>query len=250
MKQAIVEFPLTRRAHSFDEAPSPAGSEQDEPRRALEIRCARLESKVSQLNRLTCIDDLTGLANRRYFDRMLKQEIRRACRTRLPLTLILCDVDHFKQFNDGFGHQCGDTALRLLGDRLNSFVHRAGDIAARYGGEEFALLLPGTGPMNALYIAERLRIAVRTLKLFSGSQDDPQTLSISLGVTTHHATTPCSLGEIVGAADAALYAAKRAGRNRIRYQTIGCGNPAEPAAKGDVKPMTELNLVDDQEVDR
>ena len=225
MKQAAVNIPLTRRAYLFGERQSPDGSRPDEPRRALEIRCAELESQVLQLRRLTRTDDLTGLANRRYLDRALKQEIRRACRTRLPLTLILCDVDHFKRYNDTFGHQCGDAALRLMGDLLNSFVHRAGDVAARYGGEEFALLLPGTGPMNALYIAERLRIAVRALELFAGSQVGPQTLSISLGVTTHHATTLCRLDEIVGAADAALYAAKRAGRNRIRYQPLGCGSP-------------------------
>jgi diguanylate cyclase (GGDEF)-like protein len=220
MAQSIVPFPLGGASRFPDGVKTPGDKESKEPRRALEIRCARLESKLLQLKRLSCIDDLTGLANRRYLDRMLKNEIQRACRTRLPLTLIICDVDHFKWFNDSFGHPHGDTALRLIGNVLRSYVHRAGDVAARYGGEEFALLLPSTGPMNALHFAERLRLSINKLKLLSGSREHPGTISISLGVTTYHSISPCEPIDIIGAADAALYDAKGSGRNCIRYRAI------------------------------
>ena len=218
MAQTMISFPPSGAPRLSDGARISLDSELDESRRALELRCARLESRVSKLKRLACIDGLTGLANRRYLDRMLRKEIRRACRTRLPLALVICDVDHFKRFNDRYGHQCGDDALRLIGDVLSSTVHRAGDVAARYGGEEFALLLPGTGPMNALHFAERLRLSVEKLKFSSRSREHPESISISLGITTYHSTSPCRPGDIVSAADAALYEAKDTGRNCIRYR--------------------------------
>ena len=220
MAQGIIHFPFGRAPIFSDEVGTSHETQSDEPRRALEIRCAELESKLVQLRRLASIDDLTGLANRRYFDRALKKEIRRACRTRLPLALIICDVDHFKRYNDKFGHQRGDAALQLLGAVLSSSIRRAGDVAARYGGEEFAVLLPGTGPMNALHFAERLRSLVGKLQLLSGSRREPEVISMSLGVTTLHATSPCAPGDVVSAADAALYEAKGSGRNRVRYRAM------------------------------
>ena len=222
MAYAIVPFRPRELRSSVDEAQHRQRSADEEQNHALEIRCAQLESTVRRLKQLAYIDSLTGLANRRYFDRVLDEEIRRACRLKLPLTLILCDVDHFKRYNDIFGHQHGDTVLKKLGELLRSCVKRAGDVVARYGGEEFALLLPGVGPMHSLHFAERLRLAVRNLEVANSSAARcSQTLSMSLGVTTHHRISPCMPGDVVGAADVALYRAKNDGRNCIRYQPLG-----------------------------
>ena len=152
-------------------------------------------------------DPLTGAFNRRHLDFCLEQAIRRRQRTGEPAALLLFDVDHFKRINDGFGHAAGDAALAGLA-ALVAACGRGLDSLFRIGGEEFVLLLPGATAEGALVVAENLRALVADAHLCAGAQ-----LSISIGVSELHAGQ--SAAGWLGAADAALYLAKRAGRNRV-----------------------------------
>lgn len=174
-----------------------------------------LEAANQSLQAMALQDSLTGLANRRRFDRALDQEFRRAMRTGTPIGLILIDVDQFKEFNDMYGHQAGDACLRTIGAAIPPLLNRPGDIAARYGGEEIALLLPGTSLAGACALAERVAKAVRDLRLpHAGSVHG--CVTISGGV---EAFVPLrdsdGAAKLVEHADLALYAAKRAGRDRV-----------------------------------
>ena len=165
------------------------------------------------LEALATRDGLTGLVNRRSFDVKFEEEARRASRDLLPLSLLMIDVDHFKLYNDNYGHQRGDECLRAIAHRIAETLWRETDFAARYGGEEFTVVLPNTPLSGAMLIAERLRGAVEELRI-------EHLASLAAGVVT------LSVGGVVGrgrnldperliaAADAALYCAKRSGRNR------------------------------------
>jgi diguanylate cyclase (GGDEF)-like protein len=179
-----------------------------------------LRLTIERLERLVYLDDLTGLSNRRYFDSALETEIRRAARERTPLTLFLCDIDHFKLHNDTFGHRGGDALLRAIADVLKRFCRRGGDRAARYGGEEFALILPQLAATDAVTLAEELRDTISELTICHRGGNDLRQVTISIGVTTFAAHVPCDPCELIDAADNALYAAKRAGRNRTRFQAL------------------------------
>jgi diguanylate cyclase (GGDEF)-like protein len=168
-------------------------------------RRARAEHRLEEL---ATTDALTGLKNRRKFDEMIDTEWRRAMRQTAPLALLLIDVDHFKAFNDAFGHQPGDQALIAIAGCIEGSVRRAGDCAARYGGEEFAVLLPGQSAEEALVVAEIIRRAVEQLPA------DPIMLTVSVGVASLTPTAAVNFAGLVAAADKALYAAKAAGRNR------------------------------------
>jgi diguanylate cyclase (GGDEF)-like protein len=183
-------------AHLYDELEAKT--------RALEEANAHLAKAIETLHRISTMDGLTNVANRRLFDDTLSLEWRRAARTRLPLSLLIVDIDHFKRFNDRHGHQAGDECLRLVAQTLQSAVHRAADLVARYGGEEFAVLLPDTPSEHAHQLAEQIRAGVEALG---------RDVTVSIGVTTCVASG--EVAEFVGAADAALYEAKRAGRNRV-----------------------------------
>lgn len=161
---------------------------------------------VDALSRASATDPLTDLSNRRTFDAALARELAGVRRHGRPLSLCFLDVDHFKDFNDSFGHLAGDRALQLVAGALRS-ESRGTDVAARYGGEEFALLLPDTGLDAALLVAERVRSTVASLAM----PGRPITVSIGVAVTG----TPCFPEELIGAADEALYAAKERGRNRV-----------------------------------
>ena len=151
---------------------------------------------------------------------MLGKEIERARRSSLPLALILADVDHFKRFNDTYGHPAGDDVLRAVAKAIDSVLRRPGDLAARFGGEEFTLILPNTNADGALVLAERARVAVNSL-VFTHPDTDPHGVTISLGVamlpTGHNPgeSKDALAAEFIAAADKALYRAKAAGRNRI-----------------------------------
>ena len=186
--------------------------------RALAKQNVELKLTIRRLTRLAYVDGLTGLANRRYLEVALDCEIRRAARGTLPLTFMLCDVDHFKRYNDRFGHQCGDAVLRAVGETLCRYCRRAGDIAARYGGEEFALLLPGIDSTETIGIAEGLRRSVAGLSIRHAELSEPGHITISIGATTFQSPEPCGAAEVIRAADLALYRAKGAGRNRTKYQ--------------------------------
>jgi diguanylate cyclase (GGDEF)-like protein len=155
---------------------------------------------------LATTDGLTGIANRASFDQILVAELSRAARQRDDVSLLLVDIDHFKALNDRHGHQAGDHVLRLVATTLAAAC-REFDTAARYGGEEFAVLLPATSTDDAVEVAERLRAAIESMP--AGLQ-----VTVSAGVATFpfDGTGPDGL---VAAADEALYAAKRGGRNRV-----------------------------------
>ncbi len=168
----------------------------------------------AELSQLAATDALTGLANRRQFDATLQREWFRALRDGVPLGLMMIDVDHFKALNDRHGHPVGDAFLARLARIIRDTVRRAGDTAARYGGEEFAVVLPGTASSGALEIAEVLRRAVQ-----AGDYADivrgGHPLTISIGVAASVPMAGAGHAALVHAADAALYQAKRLGRNRV-----------------------------------
>jgi diguanylate cyclase (GGDEF)-like protein len=168
-------------------------------------RRAQAEGKLEEL---ATTDALTGLKNRRRFDTVIDTEWRRAVRRGMPLALLLIDADHFKAFNDAFGHQPGDHALIAIAGCIERSVRRAGECAARYGGEEFAVLLPGRSAEEALVVAETIRSGVEQLPA------DPIVLTVSVGVASLTPTAAMNWTGLVEAADKALYAAKAAGRNR------------------------------------
>ncbi len=163
-------------------------------------------------------DWLTGLANRRRFDEMIQQEWGRAKREEASLAVLMLDVDYFKQYNDTYGHQAGDTCLQQVAKAIREVVHRPGDLPARYGGEEFVVVLPQTDAVGAARVGEKMRAAVEALRMQHVSSRASDRVTISVGVA---AMVPQEKGEpaiLVAAADQGLYQAKREGRNRVRSQ--------------------------------
>jgi len=157
-------------------------------------------------------DPLTGLFNRRYLEEALETEVRRAGRYALPLSLNMLDIDHFKGFNDTFGHTRGDEVLRAVSQRLREQTRNA-DIVTRYGGEEFVVILPMTTKPHARLVAEKLRAAIAAAVVAGEGHDDGR-ITISVGVSTFPEDSSTATG-LLQAADAALYAAKDRGRNRV-----------------------------------
>lgn len=168
-----------------------------------------------QLERLSYQDGLTGVANRRQFEAVLEREWRRAERGTLPLSLILLDIDHFKLFNDTYGHQRGDGCLQQVAQTLDDQVQRTSDLVARYGGEEFAIILPGSDALTAAELAEKLRMGVRALAITHAHAPAVPIVTVSLGVATLCPTASDSATMLVAAADQALYHAKHAGRDQV-----------------------------------
>ncbi|WP_432697996.1 GGDEF domain-containing protein [Marinobacterium sp. YM272] len=167
-----------------------------------------------ELEKLSHLDGLTGIANRRQFDTCLQQELNRATRHQQTLALILFDIDHFKQINDAYGHQQGDDCLRAFAHLLKRFAQRSGELAARYGGEEFALILPQIGLSEAQAIAEQIRVEAPELSIQS-KQGELINLNISAGVAYFDYGDLCTDSELLQKADSALYRAKQAGRNQV-----------------------------------
>jgi len=182
----------------------------------------RLEKLNQELQRLAVLDDLTGIANRRFFNILLDQEWGRAAREVIPLSLILIDIDSFKNYNDHFGHPRGDECLKKVAGALNEAVQRPGDQVARYGGEEFAVIVPHTALHGARAMAERLRRKVETLGLEHPCSQVNDRVTISLGVASATPERSSSPDALIEAADQAVYEAKRAGRNRVKVYE---GNP-------------------------
>jgi diguanylate cyclase (GGDEF)-like protein len=172
---------------------------------AREIR--RRAAAEGKLEELATTDALTGLRNRRKFDEAIDVEWRRAHRHKTPLSLLMIDADHFKTYNDTYGHQAGDQVLVGIAICISDSVKRAGDCAARYGGEEFAVLLPGTASADAMMIAETIRRKVQ------GWSDEPVISTVSIGIASVTPIQDMDWAAFVSTADKALYAAKAAGRN-------------------------------------
>jgi diguanylate cyclase (GGDEF)-like protein/PAS domain S-box-containing protein len=172
-----------------------------------------------QLERLASTDGLTGLANRRALDKQLETEFARAMRGKADLSFLLIDVDHFKAFNDHYGHQAGDDCLRRLASTLQGCLRRPGDVTARYGGEELAAILPATGAAGAIERAEVVCRAVRELAIpHPGSSHGIVTISVGVATLTAKAEWP-DVAALVKAADKALYVAKAGGRDKVVAST-------------------------------
>nr|WP_320133042.1 diguanylate cyclase [uncultured Holophaga sp.] len=178
-------------------------------------RTAELAEANEQLRLLATTDGLTGLANRRHFDAVLAAELRRACREERGLSLILCDVDFFKRYNDHYGHVAGDTCLQAVGQILRTIFRRASELPARYGGEEFAVILPGAGPDHALRAAEKLRAAVEAKGIPHANSEVSGVVTLSVGVMSCMPDPATQTSDLLAQADAALYACKQGGRNRV-----------------------------------
>jgi diguanylate cyclase (GGDEF)-like protein/PAS domain S-box-containing protein len=187
-----------------------------------------LEAAMTELSQQATTDGLTGLANRRRFDDMLPKEWRRSMRVADPLSLLLIDIDHFKAFNDRYGHPGGDQCLRLIADTIATVIRRPHDLVARYGGEEFVAVLPATTLDGAIQIAEALRAAIAALAVPHAAVPGGA-VTASIGVASTVPTSDSLPATLVAAADGALYAAKRSGRNRVAV----ADRPDQVPAPGD-----------------
>lgn len=174
----------------------------------------RRKQAEDKLAEVASTDSLTGLANRRRFDEILDREWRRAVREEQPISLLLIDADHFKSYNDHYGHPLGDKLLRTIANCIATATRRPGDLASRYGGEEFAVLLPTTEAQGAANLAEQIRRAVFTLGVPHGG-NGPGVATVSIGAACLLPRPETGQAALVRAADEALYAAKRNGRNRV-----------------------------------
>ncbi len=183
--------------------------------RQLENSNAQLEESNRELHRLSSLDGLTGIANRRQFDKMLDQEWQRALRNCTELSLIMIDIDYFKMYNDTYGHQAGDDCLKTVALALDRIVHRPSDVVARYGGEEFALILPETDAQGALRVAEKMRDTVARLNIRHEASKVTNKISLSIGVASMNPRGGENPDMLLAASDDALYRAKHAGRNRV-----------------------------------
>lgn len=188
-------------------------TEQKESAEALEKSKIALKKTNQELQRLALYDDLTQVANRRRFNEYLDYSWHRSCRENDPISLIICDVDYFKPYNDTFGHQAGDTCLQNIAKAICEAIQRSVDLVARYGGEEFAIILPNT-PMNgAIKVAERIRKKVEQLQISHPSSESNNYVTVSLGVACQIPHSELSTDSLITQADQALYTAKNQGRN-------------------------------------
>ena len=174
-----------------------------------------LKAQSDQLRQWVYIDGLTGLNNRRHFDEALAQEWARATRQRSMISVVLIDVDHFKHYNDHYGHMAGDECLRRIATTIRNQLKRPADLAARYGGEEFACILPETGHAGAMHFARSVGDAIRALGMAHATAAHSDVVTISLGVCSGHAQTGVGPQAMLESADTQLYAAKAQGRDRV-----------------------------------
>jgi diguanylate cyclase (GGDEF)-like protein len=217
----------------------------------------RVKHMTDQLRLAAATDSLTGVANRRKFDATLEHEWQRALRGTDPMALLLIDVDHFKMYNDRYGHPKGDSCLRLVAQALVDSARRAGDLVARCGGEEFAMLLPQTSRIGAQHVARRVHGSVKALDISHAGSATARHLTVSIGIACYDDESevwvknpadvrfvgderrlPCTATDLVITADKALYSAKRAGRAQSVLQEMGHPDPsmrlriAEPPPRG------------------
>ncbi len=189
--------------------------QRDDAYKALRESEQRLLESNLALRRLTQSDGLTGLANRRYFDEYLASEWSRACVESRECALLMIDVDHFKIYNDTYGHLAGDEALKKVAQAIRGACNRSSDLAARYGGEEFAAVLPSTSQGGARMIAEKVRIAVRELQIVHTGSPTAPILTVSVGCAALVPAANEPAARLISQADERLYMAKRQGRNQV-----------------------------------
>jgi two-component system, cell cycle response regulator len=175
---------------------------------------AALNLANQELHRIAYLDGLTQIPNRRRFDEQLQTELLRLKREQLPLSLILCDVDYFKRYNDFYGHQAGDYCLIQVAQAIAHAIKRPADLVARYGGEEFVILLPNTESTGAIEVAELIQQRIKTLALVHAESEVSTQVTLSLGITTLIPQTETTALSVLTEADQALYQAKQMGRNQ------------------------------------
>lgn len=179
-----------------------------------------LQQANQELHRLANLDGLTEVANRRRFDEYFDQEWRRSGRDQIPLSLILCDIDYFKNYNDHYGHQAGDACLRKVARAISETLHRPADLVARYGGEEFAIILPNTPLEGAVHMAELLQIQIEQLGILHAQSRVSSYVTLSLGISSQVPKPFQENHTLIAATDKALYLAKSEGRNTFRLQPL------------------------------
>jgi diguanylate cyclase (GGDEF)-like protein len=178
-----------------------------------------LYDRALSLAREVTIDGLTQIANRRAFDQRLEGEWQRLAREHLPLSLLLCDVDFFKRYNDRYGHPVGDDCLRTVAKTIESCIRRPADLVARYGGEEFAVILPNTLREGATFIAEEICLAIANLQIPHEASFVKDCVSVSIGISTTMPQKNVHHRSLIESADKGLYLAKNQGRDRSVYST-------------------------------
>lgn len=198
--------------------------ELDAKNRDLQALSEQLEAANRRLESLATIDGLTQVNNRRYFDETFLSEWNRLSREARPLSLIMCDVDHFKAFNDTYGHQAGDDCLREVAQAIAKVIKRPADCVARYGGEEFAIILPNTDLDGATQVAEAVCCAIKTLVIPHESSSASDIVSASLGVASHVPDENVAPSILIEAADRALYVAKQQGRDCVQTHQKDCSS--------------------------
>lgn len=208
-----IEVVARIRAHSRSFL---AQKQRDEAYLALSELQKELEIKNEELERLSSQDGLTGIANRRVFDEFIKSEWARAGRNKSSLSLIMIDIDHFKVYNDNYGHQGGDDCLRQVAQKLADAVNRPADLVARYGGEEFVVVMPCTDLEGAKNIAEALCLGISALAVPHAHSSTADHVTISLGVACVVPSVDGKSESLITMADEALYKAKEAGRNQYQ----------------------------------
>jgi diguanylate cyclase (GGDEF)-like protein len=182
----------------------------------------QLETATYALQQLVNVDGLTGVANRRRFDQYLNVQWLNLAQERSPLSLILCDIDYFKLYNDKYGHPAGDACLQRVAAVLNRTAQKNLDLVARYGGEEFAVIMPNTHAAGAVHVAASIQAEVRELQMEHSESEVSHYVTLSLGVATTIPSFESSSTTLVVAADKALYQAKAEGRNRIILKQVNC----------------------------
>jgi diguanylate cyclase (GGDEF)-like protein len=179
-----------------------------------------LKKNRDLLENLSTLDGLTNIPNRRRFDEIFTLEWRRAARSNHPLSLLFIDIDHFKNYNDHYGHLAGDDCLKAVSRVLQSSLGRTADFVARFGGEEFIILLPDTGEGGCRHLAEAIRVAVENLRIEHLASPLTPHLTVSVGAVTCMKVSGYQQADLLDAADQQLYQAKQEGRNRICFRIL------------------------------
>ena len=190
--------------------------ERDEAFHALEESRGELAEANLALQKLSSLDGLTGIANRRSFDETLQKEWNRSIRGEKSIGLIMLDIDFFKLYNDHYGHQGGDDCLKRVAKGLESAIHRETDLLARYGGEEFSTVLPDTDLSGAIKVAEEMRLTIKDLRIEHAKSKVTDIVSISIGVSAVTPLQGMNQEVLIAAADQALYKAKEEGRDMVK----------------------------------